>query len=59
MIEAALLEHEDIVDVAVIGIRALDCIGEVPMVFVIQKVESSLQDKSKSSLVIDWRDTSG
>ena len=44
-IEAALLDHANIADAAVIGIPALDGTGEAPVAFVVRKEGSKLEEK--------------
>jgi AMP-binding enzyme/AMP-binding enzyme C-terminal domain len=53
-IEAALLEHPDILDAGVIGIAAADGCGESPMAFVVLAKDSSL-DESQVKLFLATR----
>jgi hypothetical protein len=45
-IENSLLEHDDIVDAAVIGVAAHDGSGEAPLAFVIRKAGSELSERA-------------
>jgi hypothetical protein len=44
-IECTLLEHPNIIDAAVIGIKALDDSGETPQAFVVREAQSELNEK--------------
>lgn len=53
-IEAALLEHPDVVDAGVIGVAAKDGCGESPIAFVVKNASSDLEE-SKVKAFLDER----
>lgn len=52
-IEASLLEHNDVIDAAVIGVPAHDGSGEVPLAFVVRELGSELSEKIIKSFLAE------